>query len=255
MTTDFQEFQEFQNHYVPSHQLTPQQMTTNYPSYAYGSYPASYFPNFFVIPCAALQNNFNNLRMMPTPEPAFPVPNICRCDHQLYQLPPIYQTYSQQSSMSSATFHDTDEPGVLPYQSHQSYHTSAIPQTSIIGKQSTLRNDYPETNHTHQKNRKNKQNQFAPNMKKDPNVYELIFKDTRPIIPRSKKVKNIVQFKDYSPSGIRRSVERVYSQLENKVWGFFKCESLKLVSTNEPQSMSDINRISGFRKRLYVGLK
>lgn len=186
-TSDFQEFQGLHNNFMHYPQLLPQQMAYN--PYAYGSHSAS---NLFVISCAALQ------RMMIAPESLASLPTICRCDPNVHQLrnsfndqtlpglqlpPPIYQT-------SSATFYNmyqNDEPDVssLPYQSYQSYHTSAIPQT--LDKQSKLRNNYPATNHTHQKNRKNKHNQFVKstsNKKRGPNVYELIFKDERPVIPR-----------------------------------------------------------------------
>jgi hypothetical protein len=55
-----------------------------------------------------------------------------------------------------------------------------------------------------------------------------------------------VHFDDYSATGIRQSVEKVYPQLKNEVWGFFKCESvpgsLKLVAANEPRSINEIKR-------------
>ncbi|GBB92357.1 hypothetical protein RclHR1_00020060 [Rhizophagus clarus] len=60
-----------------------------------------------------------------------------------YNLDVCYE-YRELPSSTSSTLHNIcqiDKPAV-PYQSRQSYHTSAIPQTSFIGKQSKLRNLY-----------------------------------------------------------------------------------------------------------------
>ncbi|PKY46877.1 hypothetical protein RhiirA4_420961 [Rhizophagus irregularis] len=287
-TPDFHELP-FQNH-VMYQQLSSPQMTTYNPSCTYGSYPASHFPNFFVI---SLQNNLSNPHMMITPEPLLaspllPIPTICRCDPNMHQsrnsfsdqnlhayqiYPHTYHSYPYQYPMlpTSATHNimtnQNDEPDVIPlsYQSHQSYYTSAIPaeisvdsQTTLIDKPPNLRNNYTvATNQTLQKkNCKDKNIQFAKstsNKNRDPDTFDLILKNRRSIIPRKKKTMKSVRFNNYSASGIRKSVENVYPELKNKVWGFFRCESLKresddvpgshkLVAANEPRNITEVNR-------------
>lgn len=193
-TPDFYEFQ-FQNH-VMYQQFSPPQMTTYNPSY-----PASHFPNVFVI---SLQNNLNNPHMMITPEPLLaspllPIQNVYRCDPNVHQSrnsssdqtlhsyqiysPHTYHSYPPQllypTLPTSATYNimtnQNDEPDVIPlsyqsHQSHQSYHTSAMPaessvnfQTSLINKPPNLRNNYTvvATSQTLQKNCEDKNIQFA----------------------------------------------------------------------------------------------
>lgn len=67
-----------------------------------------------------------------------------------------------------------------------------------------------------------------------------------------KKTMKSVRFNNYSAAGIRKSVENIYPQLKDEVWGFFKCEykrksddipgTHKLVAANEPRNISEINR-------------
>ncbi|GES85865.1 hypothetical protein GLOIN_2v1548262 [Rhizophagus clarus] len=54
---------------------------------------------------------------------------------------------------------------------------------------------------------------------------------------------------------IKKSVEKIFPKLKDKDWDFLKCESFKLVPANIPWTINDLKRISGFRKKLYVGYK
>ncbi|RIA88564.1 hypothetical protein C1645_739290 [Glomus cerebriforme] len=101
--------------------------------------------------------------------------------------------------------------------------------------------------------------------------------DNRPRpIPR-KAEKATLCFDDDTDFGIRSLIEKNFPTLRNRHWEFYKCESrsFKLVPTNLPEcwkwipskshklvpanvtilSVSELRRISGFRKKLYVGIK
>ncbi|CAB4488852.1 unnamed protein product [Rhizophagus irregularis] len=180
------------------------------------------------------------------------------------QSPSIYQGYPQQSPSYPQQLQISDqngEPDVFPL-SPQPCHI-VMPavnlvnsQTTFTDKPSNLRNNYQTLTKT------------ASTKKRDPHTFELILiKDKKSIIPRTRKTVNLVRFEDYSAIGIRRSIEKVYpQQLKNEDWGFFKCKTIKrksadvrgshkLVATNEPQNVDEVNSISGFRNRIYVGVK
>ncbi|PKB93855.1 hypothetical protein RhiirA5_440150 [Rhizophagus irregularis] len=165
---------------------------------------------------------------------------------QSQQSPLIYHSYPQQLQTSTSGTYSIDqngEPEVLLL-SPQSNHT-AMPVENLINSQKL------------QKNCKIKNIQFttkiASNKKRDPNTFELILKDKKSIIPRTKKIMKFVHFNDYSAIGIRRSVEDVYPELKIEDWDFFKCESVKrksadargshkLVAANDPQNVDEIKR-------------
>ncbi|CAB4401687.1 unnamed protein product [Rhizophagus irregularis] len=166
------------------------------------------------------------------------------------QSPPIYQGYPQQSPSYPQQLQISDqngEPDVFPL-SPQPCHI-VMPavnlvnsQTTFTDKPSNLRNNYQTLTKT------------ASTKKRDPHTFELILiKDKKSIIPRTRKTVNLVRFEDYSAIGIRRSIEEVYpQQLKNEDWGFFKCKTIKrksadvrgshkLVATNEPQNVDEVN--------------
>jgi hypothetical protein len=202
---NFNEFHdEFQNHAMPYHQLSPPQMTTYSP---YWSYPASHFTKFYVIPNAALQNNynFNNLHTMISPEslasPPLLIPTMCRCElnvHQLRDSPSDqalvgYQNFSQQPSRINQNYQNYQQiPQNYPYTISTSLSATYNNDEPDELPQSSAESQTEKPSKLH--NKKNKFTKSTSNKKLDSNTFKVvIFKDKGSIIPR--KYENIHMFR------------------------------------------------------------
>ncbi|PKK73466.1 hypothetical protein RhiirC2_847629 [Rhizophagus irregularis] len=98
---------------------------------------------------------------------------------------------------------------------------------------------------------------FARNENKKPISFDLIFiediDDKRPIPKKPEIVKHC--FEIDSREEIKKSVEKIFSKLKDKDWEFLRCESFKLIPANIPWTIGELERISGSRKKLYIGYK